>query len=108
LRQSVYYGESIGDLTEFAVLALTLLPSCLFLEVIPYWRFAGWAFAGAIIGITFCLRKEKPEVGQWGALACWASTIPFPRFLPCVLCTAIVEILRRLRGNLLERGCGKA
>ena len=36
------------------MLALTLLPSCLFLEVIPYWRFAGWAFAGAIIGITFC------------------------------------------------------
>ena len=22
--------------------------------MIPYWRFAGWAFAGAIIGITFC------------------------------------------------------
>jgi exosortase len=45
---------STGPLILFAVLALTLLPSCLFLEVIPYWRFAGWAFAGAIIGITFC------------------------------------------------------
>ena len=44
-----------GPLIVFGVLALTLLPSCLFLEVIPYWRFAGWAFAGAIIGITFCV-----------------------------------------------------
>jgi hypothetical protein len=43
-----------APLIVFAVLSLTLLPSCLFLEVIPYWRFAGWAFAGAIIGITFC------------------------------------------------------
>jgi hypothetical protein len=38
----------------FAMLALTFLPSCLFLEVIPSWRFAGWAFAGAVVGITFC------------------------------------------------------
>jgi exosortase len=45
---------STGPLIVFAVLALTLLPSCLFLEVIPYWRFAGWAFAGAVVGITFC------------------------------------------------------
>ena len=45
---------STGPLIVWAVLALTLLPSCLFLEVIPYWRFAGWPFAGAIIGITFC------------------------------------------------------
>ena len=45
---------STGPLIVWGVLALTLLPSCLFLEVIPYWRFAGWAFAGAIIGITFC------------------------------------------------------
>ena len=43
-----------GPLIVWGVLALTLLPSCLSLEVIPYWRFAGWAFAGAIIGITFC------------------------------------------------------
>jgi exosortase len=45
---------STGPLIVFGILALSLLPSCLFLEVIPYWRFAGWAFAGAIIGITFC------------------------------------------------------
>jgi exosortase len=45
---------STGLLITWGVLALTLLPSCLFLEVIPNWRFAGWAFAGAIIGITFC------------------------------------------------------
>jgi exosortase len=45
---------STGPLIVFAVLALTLLPSCLFLEVIPFWRFAGWAFALAIVGITFC------------------------------------------------------
>jgi exosortase len=45
---------STGPLIVFAVLALTLLPSCLFLEVIPFWRFASWAFAGAIVGITFC------------------------------------------------------
>ncbi len=44
-----------GPLIVFAMLALTLLPSCLFLEVIPGWRFAGWAFAGAIVGITFCV-----------------------------------------------------
>jgi exosortase len=47
-------AAATGPLIVFAVLALTLLPSCLFLEVIPYWRFAGWAFAGAIIGMTFC------------------------------------------------------
>ena len=46
---------STGTLILWGALALTLLPSCLFLEVIPYWRFAGWAFAGAIIGITFCV-----------------------------------------------------
>lgn len=45
---------STGTLILWGVLALTFLPSCLCLEVIPYWRFAGWAFAGAIIGITFC------------------------------------------------------
>ena len=45
---------STGPLIVFALLAITILPSCLFLEVIPYWRFAGWMFAGAIIGITFC------------------------------------------------------
>jgi exosortase len=45
---------STGPLIVFAVLALTLLPSCLCLEVIPYWRFAGWAFAGAVVGLTFC------------------------------------------------------
>jgi len=45
---------STGPLIVLGVLALTLLPSCLFLEVIPYWRLAGWAFAGAVVGITFC------------------------------------------------------
>ncbi len=45
---------STGPLLVWSSLALTLLPSCLFLEVIPYWRFAGWTFAGAVIGITFC------------------------------------------------------
>jgi exosortase len=45
---------SAGPIILWGLLALTLLPSCLFLEVIPAWRFAGWAFAGAIIGITFC------------------------------------------------------
>ena len=45
---------SAGPLIVFALLALTILPSCLFLEIIPYWRFAGWAFASAVIGITFC------------------------------------------------------
>jgi exosortase len=48
------FAASTGLLITWGVLALTLLPSCLFLEVIPYWRFAGWGFAGAIIGITFC------------------------------------------------------
>jgi exosortase len=45
---------STGTLILWGVLALWLLPSCFFLEVIPYWRFAGWAFASAIMGITFC------------------------------------------------------
>jgi len=30
-----------GTLILWGALALMLLPSCLFLEVIPYWRFAG-------------------------------------------------------------------
>jgi exosortase len=47
-------SATTGPLIVFGVLALTLLPSCLFLEVIPYWRLAGWAFAGAVVGITFC------------------------------------------------------
>jgi exosortase len=46
---------STGPLIVWGILALALLPSCLFLEVIPYWRFAGWAFAGTVIGITFCV-----------------------------------------------------
>ena len=45
---------STGPVIVWGVLALTLLPTCLFLEVIPYSRFAAWPFAGAIIGITFC------------------------------------------------------
>jgi exosortase len=47
-------GVSTGPMILWGLLALTLMPSCLFLEVIPAWRFAGWAFAGAVIGITFC------------------------------------------------------
>jgi exosortase len=43
-----------GPVILWGLLALSLLPSALFLEVIPYWRFAGWMFAGAVIGITFC------------------------------------------------------
>ena len=45
---------STGPVIVWGVLALTLLPTCLFLEVIPYSRFAAWPFAGSIIGITFC------------------------------------------------------
>jgi exosortase len=45
---------STGPVIVWGVLALTLLPTCLFLEVVPYSRFAAWPFAGAIIGITFC------------------------------------------------------
>jgi exosortase len=45
---------SAGPVILWGLLALSLLPSALFLEVIPYWRFAGWMFAGAAIGITFC------------------------------------------------------
>ena len=30
-------------------------PARFFLEVIPYWRFAGWIFAGAAVGITFII-----------------------------------------------------
>ena len=45
---------STGPVIVWAVLALTLLPTCLLLEVIPYSRFPAWPFAGAIIGVTFC------------------------------------------------------
>jgi exosortase len=43
-----------GPTIVWGLFALTILPSCLFLEVIPAWRFAGWMFGGAIMGITFC------------------------------------------------------
>ena len=38
-----------------AMFGLALLPAALFLEIIPNWRFAGWLFAGATIGITFII-----------------------------------------------------
>jgi exosortase len=36
-------------------LGLALLPAALFLEVIPYWRFAGWIFASAAIGLMLVI-----------------------------------------------------
>lgn len=47
----------LGSGTYFflGLLSFVLLVAAQFLEVIPYWRFAGWVFAGAAIGITFIL-----------------------------------------------------
>jgi len=44
-----------GTFFLLAMFGLALLPAALFLEIIPDWRFAGWLFAGAAIGITFII-----------------------------------------------------
>ena len=44
-----------GTFFMFGMFGLALLPGALFLEIIPNWRFAGWIFAGAAIGITFII-----------------------------------------------------
>ena len=44
-----------GTFLLLGMFGLSLLPAALFLEVIPNWRFAGWFFAGPVIGITFII-----------------------------------------------------
>jgi exosortase len=44
-----------GTFLLLGMFGLALLPTALFLEIIPYWRFAGWFFAGAAVGITFII-----------------------------------------------------
>jgi exosortase len=44
-----------GTFFLLGMFGLALLPTALFLEIIPYWRFAGWLFAGAAVGITFII-----------------------------------------------------
>ncbi|MGA2852507.1 MAG: exosortase/archaeosortase family protein [Verrucomicrobiota bacterium] len=44
-----------GTFFMLGIFGLVLLPAALFLEIIPNWRFAGWIFAGAAIGITFII-----------------------------------------------------
>jgi len=48
-------AASRGILILFVLLAFTLLPDSLGLEVNSDWRLLGWAFAGAVVGITFCV-----------------------------------------------------
>jgi exosortase len=48
-------AASTGALILFVLLAFTLLPVSLGLEANSDWRLAGWAFAGAVVGITFCV-----------------------------------------------------
>jgi exosortase len=44
-----------GTFFLFAMFGCLLLPAALFLEIIPNWRFAGWLFAGTVIGLTLIL-----------------------------------------------------
>ena len=44
-----------GTLLLFGLFVVVMLPAVLFLEIIPNWRFAGWIFAGAAIGINFII-----------------------------------------------------
>lgn len=44
-----------GTFLLLAGFALVLLPGALFLEIIPGWRFAGWIFALAALGLVFIL-----------------------------------------------------
>ena len=44
-----------GTFFILGMFGLALLPGALFLEIIPNWRFAGWIFAGAAVGITFII-----------------------------------------------------
>jgi exosortase len=48
-------AASKGTLVLFVVLAFMLLPGSLALEVNSDWRLMGWVFAGAVVGITFCV-----------------------------------------------------
>ena len=44
-----------GTFFMFGLFGFVLLPAALFLEIIPAWRFAGWLFGGAAVGITFII-----------------------------------------------------
>lgn len=44
-----------GTFLLFGMLGFALLPAALFLDIIPAWRFAGWIFAGTVVGITFII-----------------------------------------------------
>lgn len=44
-----------GTFLVLGLFGFALLPATLFLEIIPYWRFAGWIFAGAALVITFVI-----------------------------------------------------
>jgi exosortase len=44
-----------GTFFMLGLFGLALLPGALFLEIIPNWRFAGWIFACAAVGITFII-----------------------------------------------------
>lgn len=44
-----------GTFFMLGLFAAALLPAALFLEIIPNWRFAGWMFAAAAVGITFII-----------------------------------------------------
>ena len=44
-----------GTFFMLGMFGLALLPGALFLEIIPNWRFAGWIFACAAVGITFII-----------------------------------------------------
>ncbi len=44
-----------GTFLLIGLLAGMMMPGALFLEVIPQWRFAGWIFTTAAIGLTFVL-----------------------------------------------------
>ena len=89
-------GASEGPMILWGLLALSLLPSCLFLEVIPAWRFAGWAFAGAVIGITFCalyLIGGRRWVHHFAfALLFFLIAVPWPTRLEAPLITKLSHL----------------
>jgi exosortase len=43
-----------GSLFFFSGFVSLLLAGCVFLEVAPHWRLAGWVFASGVVGVTFC------------------------------------------------------
>ena len=81
-----------GTFLLLGAFGLVLLPGALFLEVIPFWRFAGWIFACSMAGITIT------GFYFWGGRS-WSRHFLFPILFFLIA----VPWPTRLEGPLIDR-----